>query len=58
MVCKPFVKWAGGKRRLLPELELLLKNVPYDSIFGHRGRTEFVLVSEKLGLRLRIEAKW
>lgn len=30
--------------------ELLLKNVPFTTIYGHRGNTEFLLVSEKHNL--------
>jgi hypothetical protein len=38
--------------------ELLLKNVPFVTIYGHNGNTEFLLVSEKYNLRIRIECKW
>lgn len=38
--------------------ELLLKNVPYDTIYGHKGRTEFLLVSERFNKKIRIECKW
>lgn|SRR5690554_3620185 len=38
--------------------ELLLKNVPFETIYGHRGNTEFLLISEKYKLRIRIECKW
>ena len=38
--------------------ELLLENVPFKTIYGHRGHTEFLLISEKYGLRTRIECKW
>lgn len=38
--------------------ELLLKNVPFETIYGHRGNTEFLLISEKYNLRIRIECKW
>ncbi|MFY7665554.1 PD-(D/E)XK nuclease superfamily protein [Flavobacterium sp.] len=38
--------------------ELLLKNVPFETIYGHRGNTEFLLVSSKYNLRIRIECKW
>ena len=38
--------------------ELLLKNVPFRTIYGHKGNTEFLLLSEKYGLRIRIECKW
>lgn len=38
--------------------ELLLKNVPFTTIYGHRGTTEFLLLSKKYGLKIRIECKW
>ena len=38
--------------------ELLLKNVPFETIYGHKGNTEFLLISEKYHLRIRIECKW
>ena len=38
--------------------ELLLKNVPYDSIYGHNSKSEFVLKSKRYALEIRIECKW
>lgn len=38
--------------------ELLLKNVPYTTLYGGRGYTEFLLVSERYNLKTRIECKW
>lgn len=38
--------------------ELLLKNVPFETIYGHGGNTEFLLISKKYNLRVRIECKW
>lgn len=38
--------------------ELLLTNVPYESIYGHTGKTEFLLESDRYGLEMRIECKW
>ncbi len=38
--------------------ELLLKNVPYDSIYGHNSKSEFVLKSEHYSFEVRIECKW
>lgn len=38
--------------------ELVLKNVPYTSIYGHNGKNEFLVQSEKFNLNLRIECKW
>ncbi len=38
--------------------ELLLRNVPYTTIYGHRGNTEFLLLSARYGLQIRVECKW
>lgn len=38
--------------------ELLLRHVPFVSIFGHKAKSEFVLDSQRYGLKIRIECKW
>ncbi|MCZ6803369.1 MAG: 4-diphosphocytidyl-2C-methyl-D-erythritol kinase [Proteobacteria bacterium] len=38
--------------------ELLLRNVPYTTLYGGRGFTEFLLKSHKYDLEIRIECKW
>ncbi|MFV0392326.1 MAG: PD-(D/E)XK nuclease superfamily protein [Paludibacteraceae bacterium] len=38
--------------------ELLLENIPFTTVYEHRGNTEFLLVSEKYDLKIRIECKW
>ncbi|BAU64345.1 hypothetical protein STA3757_17170 [Stanieria sp. NIES-3757] len=38
--------------------ELLLKHVPYTTIYGHQGYTEFLARSERYSLNHRIECKW
>lgn len=38
--------------------ELLLTNMPYNTIYNHKGKTEFLLVSERYKLSIRIECKW
>jgi hypothetical protein len=38
--------------------ELLLKNVPFTTIYEHNGNTEFLLQSKKYNLKIRIECKW
>lgn len=38
--------------------DVLLKNVPYTTVYGTQGRTEFVLKSTRLPGPIRIEAKW
>lgn len=38
--------------------ELLLKSVPYTTIYGHNGRTEFLVKSARYNLEIRIECKW
>jgi len=38
--------------------ELLLENVPFTTIYEHKGNTEFLLISKKYNLQIRIECKW
>lgn len=38
--------------------ELLLKNVPFITVYDHSGNTEFLLKSAKHQLNIRIECKW
>ncbi|KAF0141382.1 MAG: 4-diphosphocytidyl-2-methyl-D-erythritol synthase [Stygiobacter sp.] len=38
--------------------ELLLKNAPFNTIYKHKGNTEFLLISKKYKLNMRIECKW
>ena len=38
--------------------ELLLMNVPYQTIYDHKGNTEFLLKSKKYNKEIRIECKW
>jgi hypothetical protein len=38
--------------------ELLLFNVPFTSIYDHKGSTEFRLLSDRYSLDIRIECKW
>ena len=38
--------------------ELLLTNVPYETIYGHGGNTEFLLKSKRYDKEIRIECKW
>lgn len=38
--------------------ELLLTHVPYTTIYGQRGYTEFLAQSARHGLNTRIECKW
>ncbi len=38
--------------------ELLIKNMPFTTIYGHPGMTEFLLKSKKYNLQMRIECKW
>ena len=35
-----------------------IKDAPYITIYGHKGKTEFVLVNKCLGKEIRIECKW
>lgn len=38
--------------------ELLLRNVPYTTLYGGRGYTEFLVLSDRYQIRTRIECKW
>lgn len=38
--------------------EVLLIDAPYETIYGHKGKTEFLLHSLKYHLDARIECKW
>lgn len=58
---KGFTPVSHARWRKAPEKfggELLLTNVPFRTLYGRQGRTEFLLKSERLGLKIRIEAKW
>lgn len=51
-----YSKWIKNKKKYGEEL--LLKHVPYSSIYNHKGYTEFLLLSKKLDKEIRIECKW
>ncbi|WP_028962641.1 PD-(D/E)XK nuclease superfamily protein [Sulfobacillus thermosulfidooxidans] len=38
--------------------ELLLRNVPYTTIYGQDGKTEFLVRSQRYQLNMRLECKW
>lgn len=38
--------------------ELILENVPFTTVYEHKGNTEFLLISKKYDLSIRIECKW
>ncbi len=50
--------WEKSKDKLDYGDELLLQNVPFTSIYGHSGNTEFLLKSKKHDVEMRIECKW
>lgn len=51
----PYKEYARGLK--LHGDELLLTNVPYETIYGHQGKTEFKIQSKRYG-EYRIECKW
>jgi hypothetical protein len=51
----PYIKWKDDPAAFGDEV--LLTNVPYETIYGHQGKTEFKLVSKRYG-DYRIECKW
>lgn len=46
------------KNSLFLTQEVLVENVPYTTIYNHKGKTEFLLKSEKYSFEARIECKW
>ncbi|MCX7929007.1 MAG: 4-diphosphocytidyl-2C-methyl-D-erythritol kinase [Patescibacteria group bacterium] len=48
--------WEKNKKKYGEEL--LLENVPFTTIYKHKGNTEFLLISKKYDLSIRIECKW
>lgn len=52
----PWTRWRRHPDRYGPEI--LLRHVPYTTIYGGRGWSEFVLRSAQYGLTARIECKW
>ncbi len=38
--------------------ELLLKDVPFTTIYNHQGRTEYKIISKKHNIEVRVECKW
>tara|TARA_Y100000741_G_scaffold360276_1_gene342265 strand:+ start:998 stop:1453 length:456 start_codon:yes stop_codon:yes gene_type:complete len=51
-----YSKWSKDRSKY--GNELLLKHVPYESIYKHKGYTEFLLLSKKYNKQIRIECKW
>jgi hypothetical protein len=51
-----YKEWEKSKDRFGDEL--VIENAPFTTIYGHKGKTEFLLVSVKYDLRIRIEWKW
>lgn len=36
----------------------IVLNAPYETIYNHKGKTEFLLINKKLDKKIRIECKW
>lgn len=36
----------------------VIRQVPFESIYHHKGKTEFLLINNEKGRRIRIECKW
>ena len=51
-----YPQWVKNKEQY--GRELLIKNVPYTSIYTHESKTEFLLISDKYKVNARIECKW
>jgi hypothetical protein len=52
----PFRTWSKSPQSYGEDI--LLRDVPYTSIYGHKGKTEFLAQSTRLSLAVRIECKW
>jgi hypothetical protein len=52
----PYRKWLKSPDNFGDDI--LLRDVPYTSIYGHNGKTEFLARSKRLSLDVRIECKW
>ncbi|WP_187142814.1 PD-(D/E)XK nuclease superfamily protein [Thermanaerosceptrum fracticalcis] len=52
----PYRKWIKCPKNY--GNELLLTNAPYKTIYNHSGNSEFLLLSNKYNMRIRIECKW
>lgn len=52
------VEYAEYARNPASEQDRLVRNIPYETIYGHQGKTEFLVDSPRRGLRFRIECKW
>ena len=52
----PYSRWSKYPDRY--GHDLLLKHVPYTTIYGHNGFSEFMATSQRLALAVRIECKW
>ncbi len=51
-----YIEWQSRPERF--GRELLLTNAKYETIYGHKGTTEFLLLSERFSMNIRIECKW
>jgi len=52
----PYSKWVKKPDKF--GNELLLRNVPFTTIYGHPGKTEFLIKSAQHDMEIRIECKW
>lgn len=55
------VSWADYKKnkaKFDAEDKLAITQVPYTTIYGCKGKTEFVMINKTLGRRIRIECKY
>lgn len=55
-VLEKYSNWAKNPSKFGEEL--LLTDAPYTTIYGHKGKTEFLLKSQKYNKNIRIECKW
>ena len=48
--------WANKPDTRPPDV--VLTNAPYTNIYGRRAKSEFLILSQRLGLEVRVECKW
>lgn len=51
-----YKNWHNNKEKY--GTELLVENVPFTTVYGHKGKTEFLLISGRYNINMRIECKW
>ncbi len=51
-----YKQWQNNKNKFRDNL--LIKRIPYKSIYGHNSKTEFLILSYEFNIKTRIECRW